>query len=175
MNLHEDQATALFARFGMPGLRASWPRVRRRRVPRPGSSVPLRWWSCVGIGGDPGFIDVIRLFEADPKTDAIIMAGEIGDSSDEEAGESIGASVKKPPLAYIAGVTAPPGTRMGHAGAIIDGGNGSADEKFAALGAAGVKTVPSPADLGAAMKSLPGGSKDKKAGRQRPAVHIAHS
>jgi succinyl-CoA synthetase alpha subunit len=113
--------------------------------------------TCVGIGGDPvhglGFIDVIARFEKDPQTEGIIMVGEIGGSKEEEAAEYIRKSVKKPVVAYIAGVTAPPGKRMGHAGAVISGGKGTAQDKFAALEAAGVKTVKSPADLGAAIKA----------------------
>jgi succinyl-CoA synthetase alpha subunit len=113
--------------------------------------------TCVGIGGDPvhgmGFIDVIARFEKDPQTEGIIMVGEIGGSKEEEAAAYIKASVKKPVVAYIAGVTAPPGKRMGHAGAVISGGKGTAQDKFAALEAAGVKTVKSPADLGAAIKA----------------------
>ena len=113
--------------------------------------------TCVGIGGDPvhglGFIDVISRFEKDPQTEGIIMVGEIGGSKEEEAAAYIKANVKKPVVAYIAGVTAPPGKRMGHAGAVISGGKGTAQDKFAALDAAGVKTVKSPADLGAAIKA----------------------
>jgi len=112
--------------------------------------------TCVGIGGDPvhgmSFIDVIELFKDDPKTEAIVMVGEIGGSDEEAAAEYIKATVDKPVVAYIAGVTAPPGKRMGHAGAIISGGKGTAEHKFKALEAAGVNTVRSPAEIGAAVK-----------------------
>ncbi|MDS4068875.1 MAG: succinate--CoA ligase subunit alpha [Candidatus Competibacter sp.] len=114
--------------------------------------------TCVGIGGDPihgmGFVDVLTLFKDDPQTEGIVMVGEIGGSAEEEGAAYIKANIKKPVVAYIAGVTAPPGKRMGHAGAIIMGGKGTAADKFAALEAAGAKIVRSPADIGAAMKSF---------------------
>ena len=116
--------------------------------------------TCVGIGGDPipgsQFVDILELFEGDPDTEAIVMVGEIGGTAEEEAAAYIAGHVSKPVVAYIAGVTAPPGKRMGHAGAIIAGGRGTADEKFAALEAAGVRTVRSLAEIGDALAEVTG-------------------
>jgi succinyl-CoA synthetase alpha subunit len=114
--------------------------------------------TCVGIGGDPvkglNFIELLDLFEADPDTHAIIMIGEIGGADEENAAAHIKANIKKPVVAFIAGQTAPPGKRMGHAGAIISGGKGTAGDKIAALQSAGVKIAPTPSDLGTTLKSL---------------------
>ena len=120
------------------------------------TSLGLGQSTCVGIGGDPvagtSFLDVIRLFNDDPQTEAILMMGEIGGTAEEAAAEFIQRHVKKPVAAFIAGQTAPPGKRMGHAGAIISGGSGTAKDKIAALRAAGVVVADSPADLGTSVQ-----------------------
>jgi succinyl-CoA synthetase alpha subunit len=111
--------------------------------------------TCIGIGGDPiigtTFLDAIRMFHEDPDTHAIILIGEIGGNAEERASEWIKANVKKPVIGFIAGQTAPPGRRMGHAGAIISGGQGTAKDKYAAMKAAGIRTVETPADLGSTV------------------------
>ena len=116
--------------------------------------------SCVGIGGDPipgtSFIDVLEMFEKDDQTEAIVMVGEIGGTAEETAAQYIEDNVSKPVVSYIAGVTAPSGKRMGHAGAIIAGGKGTAEDKFKALESAGVHTVKSPAEIGKGIKELTG-------------------
>jgi succinyl-CoA synthetase alpha subunit len=124
------------------------------------TTIGLGQTTCIGIGGDPirgmNFIECLELFEADAATEGIIMVGEIGGTDEEAAARYIRDHVSKPVVAYIAGVTAPPGKRMGHAGAIISGGEGTAAAKYAALEEAGVTTVRSPAELGSAMQSLLG-------------------
>ncbi len=112
--------------------------------------------TCIGLGGDPivgtSFIDALGLFQADPQTEAILMIGEIGGTAEERAAEFVKAKVTKPVAAFIAGQTAPPGKRMGHAGAIISGGSGTAKDKIAALKAAGIAVADSPADLGTTVQ-----------------------
>jgi len=134
------------------------------------TNIGLGQSTCVGIGGDPvrgmNFIDVLELFERDPGTEGIILVGEIGGSDEEAAAGYIRRFVSKPVVAYVAGLTAPPGKRMGHAGAIVAGGQGTAVDKYAAFEAAGVRTVKSPAELGSAMDEL----LRRRRGQARPAT-----
>ena len=140
------------------------------------TNIGLGQSTCVGIGGDPvrgmNFIDVLELFERDPGTEGIILVGEIGGTDEEAAARYIRRFVSKPVVAYIAGVTAPPGKRMGHAGAIVAGGQGTAADKYAAFDAAGVRTVKSPAELGAAMAKLLRSRGRPRAGTMRPAKSV---
>src|SRR5579871_6874516 len=127
------------------------------------SNLGLGQSTCVGLGGDPivgtSFIDLLRMFETDDKTEAILMMGEIGGTAEEKAAEFVAKNVRKPVAAFIAGQTAPPGKRMGHAGAIISGGSGSAADKIAALRAAGIAVADSPADLGVTIQKVLKGKK----------------
>jgi succinyl-CoA synthetase alpha subunit len=124
------------------------------------TAVGLGQSTCVGIGGDPvngmKHIDVMRLFNDDPETEGVVMVGEIGGTDEEEAARWVKEHMKKPVVGFIAGVTAPPGKRMGHAGAIISGGKGTADEKLAVMEACGIKVTRNPADMGKLMKSVMG-------------------
>jgi succinyl-CoA synthetase alpha subunit len=130
--------------------------------------------TCIGIGGDPiigtNFLDAVRLFNDDPRTSAIVMIGEIGGNAEEVAAAFIKKNVKKPVVGFIAGQTAPPGRRMGHAGAIISGGQGTAADKYAAMRAAGIHTVQSPADIGQTVASVLGKSKSKPAAKKKSAA-----
>ena len=125
-------------------------------------------YSCVGIGGDPvngtGFVDVLRLFQDDPQTEGVVLIGEIGGSAEEDAAAFIQAHMTKPVAAFIAGQTAPKGKRMGHAGAIIAGGSGTAAEKIRAFERAGVHTIPSPAEMGVTMAGAMGIAVEEPAG-----------
>jgi len=144
--IHQPGGVGLISRSGTLTYEAVWQL----------SSLGLGQSTCVGIGGDPiigtNQIDLLRMFEADPATEAILLIGEIGGTAEERAAEFIKANVKKPVAAFIAGQTAPPGRRMGHAGAIISGGSGSASDKIAALKGAGIEVADTPADLGVAVQ-----------------------
>jgi succinyl-CoA synthetase alpha subunit len=144
--IHKPGSVGLISRSGTLTYEAAWQL----------GNVGLGQSTCVGIGGDPivgtSFIDLLELFENDPGTEAILMIGEIGGNAEEQAAAFIKAHVTKPVAGFIAGATAPPGKRMGHAGAIISGGSGTAADKIAALRAAGVEMAEGPADMGAAVK-----------------------
>ncbi len=146
--IHSPGPVGLVSRSGTLTYEAAWQL----------GNVGLGQSTCVGIGGDPvngtNFIDVLELFEADEATEAILMIGEIGGNAEEQAASYIESSVTKPVAAFIAGATAPPGKRMGHAGAIISGGSGTAADKISALRSVGVEVAESPADMGSALKRV---------------------
>jgi succinyl-CoA synthetase alpha subunit len=144
--IHQAGCVGVISRSGTLTYEAVWQTTK----------LDLGQTTCVGLGGDPivgtSFIDLLKMFEADSATEAILMIGEIGGTAEEEAAAYIQRHVSKPVAAFIAGRTAPPGKRMGHAGAIISGGKGTADEKIAALRGAGIKVAESPADMGTAVQ-----------------------